>query len=321
MPKFDWVCNTLGLVPGPISILSAFSNAGKSFFAANLAICVANSLKLFGFIDIENPGKVMHIDWDQGQKFSKIYYWRLLNGYGIKSFKNINYWRPEWHLDDPESKNNLIKQLSDCKLCIIDCLGSAIPTADINDDRVRSYVDMLNDVSDKTNCAIMLLHHEPKSASSDPLKAVKGNGSIISAAGGSIHLVREPDSQEVTVMLGKKRLVKDVSLKYRLDDCGEMSEKLQMQKGLILNLLKNDAEIKEEKDVNTLPVRILRLVKESPGINATAIRHQIKGTGTKVDKMVKELIASKLIRNEGDKPAKHFITEDGQSRLDYEEVI
>lgn len=286
IPDFHWLCSTLGLCPGPISILSAFSNTGKTFWAAALAICVANGLNFLGDIVIDDPGKVIHIDWDQGQKFSKIYYWRLLQGFGLKSFQNINYIQPNWHLHDKEAYHNLIGMLTGHKLCIIDCLGSAIPEADINDDRVRSYIDMLNRVSEITQCSILMLHHEPKTTGSDPLKSVKGNGSIISAAGGSIHLSRDVDSDIVEWQLGKKRLVKSAKGQCMLVDCGEYSQRLKMTQGLLLK--KIEEEVKD-------PIFDLLLSLQFDTLNNGELKKFIKMKNDKKDELIKQCIENKYI--------------------------
>lgn len=315
LPEFNWSCSKLGLIPGPISILSAFSNTGKTFFAASLAIAFANGVKFLGSIDIERPGKVLHIDYDQSQKFSQIYYWRMLNGYGIKSFNNIHYSKPDWYLNSPEAKENLLDMLKGYSLCIIDCLGAAIPGEDINDDRVRRYIDMLNDISEKTDCAILLLHHEPKMANKDPLKSVKGNGSIISAAGGSLHLTRSDATKAITMTIGKKRFVQDFEVTYMLEDCGEMSKKLNMKSGLVLNPI--TSERVEEANVD-LPTEMLEFIKTNPGCNGTALRNHFKGNrGQLVDQTANDLHEADLITITGIKPKVHKITEAGLTRLSY----
>lgn len=314
IPPFDYVIRDLGLCPGPISILSAFSNTGKTFFAANLGICVANAKPLFGCVPIQNPGKVLHIDWDQGQKFSKIYYWRLLNGHGLKSFKNIDYFKPEWFLDNDDIEKVMTELLSGYKLCIIDCLGSAIPMADINDDRVRAHIDRLNNISEETGCAILLIHHEPKNTGKDPLKSIKGNGSIISAAGGSIHLTKEIGGKEITVTLGKKRLLKDFTISYTLDDCGEYSEKLGTEVGLLLKALGAPERVQKKRDMK---MELLQFINDNPNANSRAVRAGIEGRDEEIDKIVNILHEENLITIKGLKPKLHNITDAGIVRLEW----
>lgn len=301
LPVFDWVVNKLGICPGPITILSGFSNVGKTFFAANLSICVANAFPIFRTIPVENPGKVLHIDWDQGQKFSRIYYWRMLNGYDLKSFNGIDYMKPEWHLHDKDVKDNMVKLLSGYKMCVIDCLGSAIPQADINDDRVRAYIDMLNEISEKSHCAIVLLHHEPKASNNgtDVLRKIKGNGSIISAAGCSIHLTAQKN-KTIKYELGKKRLIKDIEGFYILQDIGEMSEKLGIEKGIKLTVVEGETEVDPKE-------QLLEIIIANPGIESTPLKQKMSGRNEDKVALIALVISEGLVRTEGKKPCKHYI--------------
>lgn len=319
IPQFNYVCRTLGICPGPITILSAFSNTGKTFFAANLAICVANNLPVLGTIPIQSSGKVLHIDWDQGQIFSQIYYWRLLNGFRLSSFHNIDYFPPEFRLHDPNIKHLLLSLLEGYKLCIIDCLGSAIPEADINDDRVRAYIDLLNEVSEKTGCAILLLHHEPKNATGrDPLKSVKGNGSIISAAGGSIHLTREIGGTNINLQLGKKRLLKDFNTSYELIDVGDWSEKLGTEIGLVL---RQEENVSDKIVENNLKLSILETINDHPRITTSEIKQKVNKRNEEVISIIHLLEKEDFIQIIGLKPKKHTITENGLSFLNWNKDI
>jgi len=314
MKKIDWHCSKLGLRPGPITILSAFSNVGKTFFAADLAICFANGLKFLDTIEIEKPGKVLHLDFELGEQDAYLYYWRLLNGHNIKTFDNISYSYPKWNLITSGIETTLINSLKEYDLCIIDCFGAAVPGVDINKDEVRQYIDMLNRVSASTGCVILLVHHEPKNANSSNIKSIKGNGSIISAAGGSIHLHKKEGSEEITVSLGKKRLVKYFETKYTLDDCGFYSEKLKMMTGIKLNPIKG----MEKKFETSNYIKVLEIINIVPGIGVAELRSKLPIGKDEVDNIVFQLLENNLITIEGKKPKKHTITEEGRNKLAYQ---
>lgn len=311
MQDINWLCSTLGLRPGAPHILSAFSNVGKTFFAMNLALCVANNMKLFDTIKIENPGKVLHIDYEMGQDDVDIYYWRLQNGLNFKEgqLTNVDTVSPNMHLDDPDFEKYLEVILKEYKLCIIDCLTAAIPSVDINDDRTRQYIDLLTRVSLKTDCTILVIHHEPKNANSESIKSVKGSGSIISAAGGSIHCTKIGD--EIEVSLGKKRLTKYFSARYTLDDCGNYSERLKMFTGIKLNLVSNI-----EEEVNS-DIEILQLIQNNKAITTSEIKNKISLKDKKIIEILNDLERNKYITVEGQKPKKHFITHEGEVKLSW----
>lgn len=317
LPDINWVCSSLGLRSGPVHILNAFSNVGKTFFAADLAVCVANNLKLFDTIEIDRPGKVLHIDWDQGEEDTRIYYWKILNGHNIKSFNNIDFAiKPNWNLVSDFAKEELISLINkeNYSLCVIDCLGAGLPGQDLNDDRVRKYTDMLGDVSSITKCSILLLHHEPKNTGNNKsnTKNVKGSGSIIASAGGSIHLTKETTG-EITLKLGKRRLTKELELTYILEDVGDFVPKLKSKAGIKLSLLGSSSQ--EKVPSKTLSVTLLELIAASPEINLTNIRQNIGGENAKVDKALNELHESDFIKIEGTNKKKHSITELGKQHL------
>lgn len=318
LPDLNWVCATLGLRSGPVHILNAFSNVGKTFFAADLAVCVANNLKLFDMIEMDRVGKVLHIDWDQGEEDTKIYYWKILNGHGLKRFNNINYLiKPDWNLVSDFAKEELISLINQEKyiLCIIDCLGAGLPGQDLNDDRVRKYTDMLGDVSSTTGCAILLLHHEPKNTGNNKSKAknVKGSGSIIASAGGSLHLTKNETTDEITLELGKRRLTKEFKMTYILEDVGEYSHKLKGRKGIKLSPIGSAAS--QNMPSENLSTQLLKLIEANPEINLTAIRQNINGDNNKIDKALNELHESDFIKIEGTNRKKHTITESGKQHL------
>ena len=254
--KIDWLCSKLGIRSGPISILSAFSNTGKTFFAGTLAICVAKGQTMLGEIEMEQSGKVLHLDWDQDKETTDIYYWRLLNGLNLEGRDNIHYEKPSWSLVDANASELLQQKLIGYKLAIIDCLTSAVPGQSINSDKVRQYIDMLNDVSTKTKCAILLIHHEPKGADSkDALQNIKGSGAIVSAAGGSIHLNKN-ENGSIHVSLGKKRLTKDFSMDYNLKDSGGYSTRIKSATGIVL------VPVAKTKTINKTLPKTMSFIKD-----------------------------------------------------------
>lgn len=318
LPEINWVCSTLGLRAGPVHILNAFSNVGKTFFAADLAACVANNTKLFDIVEMNTSGKVLHIDWDQGEEDTLIYYWKILNGRGIKSFDNLDFlFKPDWNLVSECAKEELINLTTGYTMCIIDCLGAGLPGEDLNDDRVRKYIDMLNDVSTTTKCTILLLHHEPKNTGAgkgkSKTKAIKGSGSIISSAGGSLHLTKNESSGEITLEIGKKRLTKDFTITYTLEDVGEYVPQLRNRSGIKLNA--SGSSLEEKAPVESMSTTVLKLIGANPEINLTSLRQNIGGDVHKIDKVIEELKQAGWIVVEGTNRKKHTITELGKKQL------
>lgn len=319
-PSVDWVCRDLGVAAGAVTILCGFINSGKTFVAADLAICVANNLQLFDAVEVQATGAAVHIDFEAGEQMSKIYYQRLLNGHGIETFENIKFWKPRWRLDQPEAEQQLMKHLVDVKLCVIDCFSAGVPTTEQNSESARAPIDMLNRVSEHTRCAIVLLHHEPKVKGTDPLRSVKGSGSIIAAAGNSLHVIREPGSTEATILRGKKRMGKDFSITFCKEDIGEHNDNINdtVAAKLVNTGKKSSTEV-------LIPNEILKLIAMSPGINSSAIEYQIKskiiGGKRQADIVneVRELVTAGLIDKVKEGKSNRFtLTDKGRSVVSYE---
>jgi predicted transcriptional regulator len=315
LPDMKWICKDLGICPGPITILSSYINSGKTLFADDLAISVANGIPLFGEIPIQESGKVVHIDFEAGELLSKIYYWRLLNGHGLKSFNNINYIKPEWKLDQQEAKDNLLNILKGAKLCIIDCLSAGIPNTNQNEESARAPIDMLNDVSEKTGCAIVLLHHEPKQTDkNDPLRSVKGSGAIIAACSNSLHIKRDFGSSIATISRGKTRFGRPFSVSYEKEDVGPYSEKIADTIGVRFKKVNSEEEI-----VNSnLDRKLLQMINDNPEIITQKLKDAFNVATSEIVNLINYLEREQLIKIEGQKPKKHSITDLGKEWLESE---
>lgn len=308
-PKVSWVIKGLGIAPGPITELCAFVNTGKTLFAADLGACVANGIPVFGEIEVQSPGKVMHIDFESGETMCKIYYQRILNGHGLKSFHNIGFYQPRWRLDSGDvAEEELTKILDGYKMCIIDCFSAGVPATKQNEEGARAPIDMLNRVSEATGCAIVLLVHEPKQTGDDPLRSVKGSGGIIAAAGSSLHLKRDFGSDICTLTRGKIRLGKPYSTDYRYESVGDYVEEIDNTAGCKFIIVE-----KEEKNYLR---EIVTLIQSAPGIMTKAIKHQIEGRTIDITDALSEAHSLDLVSIETKGSSKYYtITQKGEEWL------
>jgi len=310
IPDPKWICSRLGIRPGNTLLIHAFSNVGKSYFAAHLAACVANNLPLLdGKIPIERSGKVIHFDWELGEEDVRLYYWRIFNGLGLgkNTPQNIELIYPKSTLEHKNAKEMLINLCSDKILAIFDCLGAATPTSDLNDDRIRQYIDLLNDVGNKVNCAMILLHHEAKSSigKTGAIDKSKGNSSIISACGGSIRLYKESeDSDDIILKVGKVRLGKNKFFtKYNLVDCGHENDKLKVSVGI--KLVSNDKNEDSNEIILLNFLQNTELPNQSTMLNF--MRNRTKIGKDKINSLIKKLISEdKIIIIKGQKNSSNY---------------
>lgn len=312
LPGIKWLCPTLGLRPGPIQFLTAFSNGGKSWLAATLAICVANSIPLLGSIEITNPGRVLYLDYDaSGSDDTKFLFKRILKGikdiYHNATMENVDVADPANKLDTVDGQDELRDLLVNYKLCIVDCFGAS-QSGDINDHRIRHTNDLINKISVDTGCTILMLHHEPKSASTDKLRAPKGSSSIVESAGGSMRLDYSPEAKTFHLELGKKRMTQAFDISYTLSDCGEWVAHQHMYEGIVLTATEST------KKVSTIDLALQNLVDSA--MTSSEFKAQLKIKTALKTATLQKLIEDKLV--DLDPSTKLLtLTDEGKAYLGY----
>ena len=319
-PIINWVVKDLGIAPGAIMIWSAFVNEGKTMIAADMAVCIANGLPVFNRFPVQRSGKILHIDFEAGEEMSHIYYQRLLNGRGLTSYNNIDFLRPDWKLDElDDCKLDLEERLKGYTFCIVDCYSAGAPNTDQNSESARAPIDNLNAISEKTGCAILLLCHDPKAATGKGLmRAVKGSGSIIAAAGCSYHIKKDENNGSTgTLTRVKNRLGNSVKVvAYEYVRVGDYNINLNDKIGCKFSINEINQEREDAHLNGNLVDVILELINMSPGINTRAIIHQVKGDDHSIINSIKYLIDSNKVRLDvKGKAHQHYITPDGEAYL------
>jgi AAA domain len=323
LPDMNWLHHDLTLRSGGCYFLTGFSNAGKSFLACYLGLCIENNLPIFGEMP-QQHGAALHLDWELGID-THLYYYKMINALKIdnnlETIRTVDYldMREHFNLNDQDQqmvKDKLVELCKGYRLVYIDSFIASIPGIDINDDRVRQYTDLLNIVAEKSGTCIVLLHHEAKAGASDPLKKAKGSSSLIASVRGSLHVERQKN-KEIKLETGKQRLCKDKELYYNLVDVGEYSEKLKNQCGLALQLVQDSAN-KTIPELE-LKINILKKIKELPGFTTGAIVEQFAISYKRVTEFIKQFtdeqsITTTIVKVKGN-PHQHFITSTGDEWL------
>jgi predicted transcriptional regulator len=312
--KTNWLCSELGIAPGAVQLLCSYANTGKSIFAACFAACVSNNLMFLNKFKINDPGPCLWLDFEQGESTTRKLYRKVCEGLDLNSYGLFNYLDPEWKLDNKNIKEEL-KILKDHKLCIIDPFLSAVYD-DVNDDKIRKYIDLLSEMSEIYNCSILLLHHEGKTKLSNNLYAAKGSSSIISAVGGSWHLHKDdPSSTIVHFQMGKIRDVdKYISFDYEQVKCGEFVESWERLSKIKLTLL--DKEPDKTNDEN-IKINLLKIINENEGIGKTDLGKKCNLDNKKLYSITNILEKLLLIKTKGKNPKKHYITEEGKNQISW----
>lgn len=164
-PEANLVIPSLGIAPGPAHLVTGSWYTGKTLLLATMGLCTAAGRDLFNLYRVRQ-GKWLHFDHEMGRRHLKRYVQRLRAGLGIEpevlrdqmSLRVL----PRLNLRTENALDHYTELLSGYSIATLDPLRAAAPGADENKSEFREYLDMLAIVSDRTKCAVVVLHHGGK---------------------------------------------------------------------------------------------------------------------------------------------------------------
>jgi hypothetical protein len=164
-PDVSLVIPGLGICPGPAHLVAGSWYTGKTLFLMAMGFAVASGRPLFG-LHFVKQGKWTHFDHEMGKRGSKRYMQRIQAGLDFPTEEmrgNLSLRiLPKLNLCTPGAVDIYCELLEGSSICTIDPLRAAAPGQDENSSEFRQWIDMLNVVSDRTGCAICVLHHGGK---------------------------------------------------------------------------------------------------------------------------------------------------------------
>jgi hypothetical protein len=294
LPPIPWLCKELGLAPGAPAMVAGYGFSGKTVSLQALAVAVASGGKAWGRFEV-GSGSVLHVDYEQGRHLTQTRYQRLAIAAGVWSElagRLEVVCLPPVHLDAEGAIEKLRGLCEGKRLCIVDSLKAAFPTADENSSDVRKWLDALLKVSEETGCVIVVIHHarKPQKDSQGGAKtAIRGSGAIFDACA-SILVFEGAKTGPTLVSHEKARItgktVEDFSLdisdvplpEEALPDLaravmvgdGFANETGSIRYGLKVSV--KDREAETSPNVRALERRILELVEQNPGIGRNRLR-------------------------------------------------
>lgn len=164
-PQAKLIVPHLGIAPGPANGVVGESHVGKSLVALSLGLSVASGKDLWGVYSVQH-GRWLHLDHEQGKRHSKRYITRLMRGMGIDKedirgrFEIAVY--PRLNLTTKNAEDVYTRLFTGFDLVTLDALRGLIPGVDENSSLVRDNIDILGRASEKTGCAVILIHHAGK---------------------------------------------------------------------------------------------------------------------------------------------------------------
>lgn len=179
----NWLVPRLGLAPGRYAGLGGYASAGKTWFAQGLVLAVAQGTPFCG-LDVRQ-GRALHIDHEQGSDMTRERYQLLGFDGGTEDLAYVSF--PAWRLSGENGKQLLARLARGRALIVIDSLRASVG-GDENSSELRQWLDGVSEISEKTQCTILVLHHAKKGSDGDDIYKARGTGAIMDAAGCYWHL-------------------------------------------------------------------------------------------------------------------------------------
>jgi hypothetical protein len=188
LPPIPWVCEPLGLAPGAVSLVAGYGYSRKTMALQSLGLSVAAGRPAWGLWSVRK-GPFVHLDYEQGRRLTQERYQRLARGMGFElADLGAGSLRvacmPRAYLDESGVFDELVSLVGDAVLVLVDSLRAAFPHADENSSEVRTYLDVLSRVSERTGAAIAVIHHARKPNAQNggtATHAIRGSSALFDA--------------------------------------------------------------------------------------------------------------------------------------------
>ncbi len=187
LPPVPYVLEALDLCPGAPALIAGYGFSGKTLASQSLLMSVAAGLDVWGQFKAKT-GRVAHIDYEQGSRLTRERYQRLAQAMMVGPTDLADRLRllsmPPMYLDGTVAEDVLCRDLEGCTIAVFDSLRASAPSYEENSSDVRKTLDMLGRVSERTGCAMVMIHHarKPSQTSQGGAKmSIRGSGAIFDA--------------------------------------------------------------------------------------------------------------------------------------------
>jgi len=242
LPAVSWVCKALHLTCGRPACLVGYAGSGKTVLLADLALAVSAppgvGYHAWGGIPIDRRGRVAIFDLEVGEYLSRQRLQRLAHG----NRALLQQWDerlfitcfPSMSLLDKDVEAQLAEQLEGFTLAIFDSLTMLLAGSDENSASVSKILGALARVSEKTGCAILVIHHEGKPPAEGQKEArFRGRGSSAIQGMWSSQWAVSSQDGVLSVEHGKSQWGKlQPTWTCQIADVGEVSEETGVAPGL-----------------------------------------------------------------------------------------
>jgi hypothetical protein len=189
IPEHPWAIPGLQLGPGRPAMIVAYAGTAKTIAMQSALLAYAAGRNVWGAFPTNRGGVALHLDYEQGSNATRRRYQRIAYGLGVTleevggRIGVVSF--PKLYLTDKDAESAFEREIDGAGLVLGDSLRAMMPGVDENDSAVRRYVDMLTRISERTGCAIVLIHHSGKEkiGHSDKRQVARGSSALLDAVG------------------------------------------------------------------------------------------------------------------------------------------
>lgn len=321
-PPTPWTVQALEIAPGPATVIAGYGYSGKTVCLQSLAIELAAGLPIWGEHHVER-GRVVHLDWEQGDALTADRYKRLSRALEIPT-ADLRGWLamksfPELYLDQDGATSELCRLCEGAKMAIHDSFRASAPHTDENSSEARKVLDMLARVSERTGCTQAMILHARKAQQQSVggrSQSIRGSSGLFDAAQSAWVFEGEENCQEgpginysyayhqKARVTGVKR--EDIAL--RIEDIARDGND---RWGLLVRVTSMDtlaAEGRRRRD-SELKDAIITYIRGNPDCSGRMVRKGVRQAGLKASTddilaTVEELAGAGRIHNLNGTPSK-----------------
>lgn len=292
-PQINYLVEAFGICPGAPTMLGGYGFSGKTILAQLLALSVASGCLFLGRYPAKK-GRVLHLDYEQGEPQTEIRYKRLAGSLGLTTSDchDIEVMSmPALKLTQLDAEPTLASMVRGYVLCIIDSFRAA-HTLDENDAGCRVLLDMLTRISLPTGCTFLVIHHTGKGERQDARQVLRGSSAIFDACGNVLILeAKDHGKKQLSQTKSRAKQFND-KLDLRFVDGGDTVP----ETGLSLAL---GIEIAIPQAQATVDERILSLLQQE-GLSQNAIRTALHVRNADCVEALSRLVTEKKIETTKD---------------------
>ncbi len=202
-----------GLLPLPsLSMVYGAPGSLKSFLLADMSVCIAGGKSWLGRKVIQSS--VLFVDLDNGLRRTHDRFEALGRAHKLSADARLFYvsMPSSWfNAGDSQDMENMIQRITKkgIKLICIDCLDRIRGGADENSGDMANVMTNLRLISEKTDAAVVVIHHQRKSGNGKTKaragESLRGHSSIEASLDLALLVDRESPSALMTVRCTKQR--------------------------------------------------------------------------------------------------------------------